>query len=377
MRTTQSVLIGLLCIAMLSCGGKHKGSEKTSPKDTDTAGQAENKGAPDDKKVSDTKKRIRAWLNVAVIAKIADLGKQTGKDIGNKLASSPEVLKAAKELTSAILKDGNIKPKLDAIEDKATSGFTKKISLGWKALKAGGIAEFKSKVGSDAQRVGTEVLGVHIQNVILKDPRFSEMMKDFKPILKIQGQMAAVALQENLSPKVSSMILNISLRIAASSGSDAMAEHIDSWLSACEDDATERTEALMQDIKNLKSIQDALKGLAVEVLKHERTKKELIQMFKKLLDNGEVNAGLTAVYEAAAFEKGDDEIRKAMEKVLAVPIVDQEIFAVLEKLSTAPGAADIIGKHLKTISDDPKLATLIEDFIISILETCGDPSKTK
>jgi hypothetical protein len=374
MKTIQSILLGLVCIAMLSCGGKQKKDNAPPRKDTDTAAEA-NKSAAEDKKVNDAKKQIRAWLNSDVIAKVAELGKQTGKDIGARLAASPEVTKGAKDLTGAILKDGNIKPKLDAIEDKATSGFSKKITLGWKALTGGGIDKFKAKVGADAQRVGTEVLGTHIQNVVLKDPRFLELMKDFSPIIKIQGQMAAVALQENLSQKVSSLILSISLRIAASSGSEAMAARVDEWLSECEDDATARTESLMEDLKNLKSIQDALKGLALDVLKHERTKKELVQMFNKLLDNSEVNAGLTAVYEAAAFEKGDDEIKKAMEKVLAVPAVDAELFATLRNLATAEGASDIIGKHLKTISDDPKLALLIEDFIISILETCGDPSK--
>jgi hypothetical protein len=374
MKATQSILIGFLCIAMPACGGKHKGG--TPPKDTDTATQPE-KSKAQDKNVDEAKKRIRSWLKSDVIAKMAELGKQMGKDLGNKLASSPEVMQGAKELTGAVLKDGNVKPKLDAIEDKATSGFTKKITLGWKALTGGGIDKFKAKVGADAQRVGTEVLGAHIQNVVLKDPRFSELMKDFSPIIKIQGQMAAVALQENLSPKITAKILSIVLRISASSGSEAMAAQVDEWLSECEDDATARTKSLMQDLGNLKSIQDALKGLAVEVLKHERTKKELVQMFNKLLDNPDVNAGLTTVYEAAAFEKGDDEIRKAMEKVLAYPIVDEELFAMLGRLATADGAGDIIGKHLKTVSDDPKLATLIEDFILSILETCGDPSKKK
>ena len=246
--------------------------------------------------------------------------------------------------------------------------------MGWKALKAGGIDEFKAKVGADAQRVGTEVLNNHIQNVVLKDERFSALLKDFSPVLKLQGQVAAVALQENLSPKVNTKVLSIALRFAAAAGTDSVGAKVDAWIKSCEDDATSRIETLMADITALKSVNDAMQSLAIEVLKHERTKKELVQMFNKLLDNGEVNAALTGVYEAAAFEKGDGVIKQAMEKVLAIPMVDQELFATLGRLAAAEGAGEIIGKHLQKVSDDPKLAALVEDFIISVLETCGDPT---
>lgn len=374
MNVNRSMLPVVACLLTLSCGGKQS-KEQTPKTEPDTATEVgPNTADGRDQKVDDAKKAIRNWLSTDIAVQVQELAKKMGKDLGSKLASDPEVLGSAKTLTGALLKDKSIKPKLDRIEEKATQGFTKKLTLGFKALKAGGIDEFKAKIGADAQRVGTEVLNAHIQNDILKDPRFSALLKEFSPVLKLQGQVAAIALQENLSPKVNSMILSMALRFATATGSDDVGTKVDNWIKTCDEDATARIETLLSDISALKSVHDAMRSLAKEVLTHERTKKELVQMFNKLLDNGEVNTALTGVYEAAAFEKGDDTIKTAMQKVLAIKIVDQELFASLERLAAAPGAGEIIGKHLQKVSDDPKLAMLVEDFIISILETCGDPS---
>ena len=374
MKVFRTTLSALCCIALLSCGGKQSTDTAQKP-EADAGAAAEGKSTAENPAVDDTKKRIRAWLSSDIALKVQESAKKAGKTVGTKLAANQAVMKGVKDLTGAILKDKTVKPKLDKIEDKATAGFSKKLTLGWKALRAGGIDEFKAKVGADAQRVGTEVLGAHVKNVLMKDARMSALLKDFSKVMKLQGQVAAVVLQENLSSKVNSMILSLALRFAAAGGSEAAAERVDTWISACEDDAASRIDAMIDDVANLQSVNDALQSLAVEVLTHERTKKELIQMFNKLLDTPEVNAGLIAVYEAAAFEKGDDTIRQAMEKVVTLEVVDNELFETLNRLAAAEGAGEIIGRNLSKAADDPRLAALVEDFIISILETCGDPAR--
>ena len=374
MKAFRTTLSALCCIALLSCGGKQ--STDTAPKpEQDTGTAAGSEASAENKSADDAQKRIRTWLSSDIAVKVQETAKKAGKNLGAELAGNSAVIKGAEDLTGAILKDETVKPKLDKIEDKATQGFSKKLTLGWKALRAGGIDEFKAKVAADAQRVGTEALGAHLRNVVLKDPRMSALMKNFSQVLKLQGQVAAVALQENLSSKVNSLILSLALRFAAAGGSEAAAERVDAWISACEDDAAARVEAMLEDVTGLQSVNDALQSLAVEVLTHERTKKELVQMFSKLLDDADVNAALVSVYEAAAFEKGDDAIRQAMDQVLALEVVDTELFATLERLAAAEGAGEIIGRNLSKAADDPKLAALVEDFIISILETCGDPAR--
>ncbi len=364
-------LIGILLTIVVSCGGKQP-KEGDSVSTNETSQQQNN---ANDKNVEEAKERIKTWLSSDIGAKVKSLGTQMGKELGHKLAADPEVNRSAKELTSSVLKDNAIKPRLDKIESDATSGFSKKISLGWKALKAGGIDEFKQKVGADAQRVGVEVLTAHLKNDVLKDPRMAEFLKDFSPMMKAQSQMAALALQEGLSPRVTAAIINLAMNISASSGNDAVAVKVDNWLSGCEKDLSLKIERLMTDISNLNSLNTALQSFAVEVLQHERTKKEIIQLFTPLLNDSEVSNGLTAVYEAAAFEKGDDAIRDAISKVVALPIVDRELFAAMDRLSSAPGAQKIISKNLEKIGRDPKLAALIEEFILGVLETCGNMSK--
>jgi hypothetical protein len=366
------VLLSLVVVLSTACGGK-KSPEGTGPEKEKAAEPAAGETKESAEKVQ---KKIRTWLSTDIAQKISDMGKTLGKNIGLRLAANPEVMQKVKGLSGDLFKDKEVKPRLKAIEDKATAGFGKKLTLGWKALKAGGIDEFKKKVSADAQRVATDVLTLHLKEDILKDERTAALLKQFTPVLKLQGQLAAMSLQENLSPKVTKQIVGIALRIVAAGESETIADSVDAWLKACESDVDPKIVTLIEDLSALPAVEKATAGLAIEVVGHPRTKKELAALMVRLTEDKAVNQGLVKVYEAAAFEKGDPAIQQALEAVLALDSVDREIFVTLKNLAEAEGAGAIIGKHLATVSDDPKLVALIEDFIISVLETCGDPSQS-
>lgn len=354
----------------LGACGSTPPKETTEPERTDTetldTDEAEKKQA-----VENGTKQIRRWLSEDLSAKLKTSGKIHGKTLAKKIMENGEVMAKAKTLSSSVLKDELVKPKLDKVEDKATAGFGKKLTLGWKALKAGGIGEFKKKVSADATRVGIDVLNIHVKQGLMKDERADTLFKNVSLLLKVQGRLAAIALQENLSPKVTQKILSIALRLSAAGSNAKMAERVHAWISTCEADANEKIDRLLGDVVQLQSATTALSGLAFEVLEHPRTKNELATMVNTLLDDDTVNDGLTKVYEAAAFEKGDAAIQTAMESVLQLDMVDTAIFDTLTRLAAAEGAGDIIGKHLQVIGEDPKLAVIIEEFILSILDTCG------
>ena len=373
MKTPVSATMITAALFICACGSKQP--EKTAKTEVesdtsamDTAADAEKNAA-----VEDAKKQIQSWISEDVAKKFAATGLAHGKVIGDKLAHNDTVIEKIKLLTKNVLEADTVKPRLDEIESKATAGFGKKLTLGWKALKAGGIDAFKGKVGDDAKRVGMNVMAEHIKNDVLKDERAGKLFKAASPVLKIQGKIAAIALQENLSPKVAQQILSIALRIAAASSNSEIASRVERWIATCQSDANDQIDKALAQVSQLASLEKALADLAVEVVEHPRTTQELVQMIGTLLDDPAISEGLVKVYEAAAFEKGDDAIAEAMRSVIALPSFDEAIFATLTRLAEAPGAGDIIGKNLKAVGEDPALAAIVEDFILSILDTCGDP----
>ena len=354
-----------------ACGSKPP--TETTP-EADTAASGDTGDADQKEAVDKGAKQIRSWLSEDLSAKLKASGQTHGKTLVKKIMENGEVMAKVKALSSAVLKDGTVKPKLGKVEDEATAGFGKQLTLGWKALKAGGIGEFKKKVSADATRVGVDVLNLHLKEKLLKDERADALFKDISVLLKVQGRLAAIALQENLSPKVTQKILSIALRLSAAGANDEMAARVQAWITTCEADANDKVDRLLGDIVRLDSVASALSGLAFEVLEHPRTQKELVTMVNTLLDDPTVNEKLVKVYEAAAFEKGDAAIKAVIEEILALEVVDTAIFDTLTRLATAQGAGDIIGKHLQVISEDQQVAVIIEEFILSILDTCGTPT---
>ena len=324
--------------------------------------------------VESAQERIKRWLGEELTQKVSELGKELGKNLGLKLAEDPAVIDKAEKLTQKVLKHKEVKKRLGKISDKATEGFAKKLTLGWKALTAGGVDAYKKKVKESTQKVAVEVLAVYLREGVLKDDRTAGLLKGFGPALKVQGKVTAVAVEENLSPVVSKKILGTALSIAAAGDRSDVAQRVDEWVASCQDPTQTEVERLMKGVGDLESVEEALRGLAIEVLEHERTKAALVDMAVKLIDDKEVNKVLVKVYEAAAFEKGDDIVKRRFEDVLSLTVVDTELFAAIERLAGAGGSAAMINRHAASVSQDPELAKLIERFIVNIFETCGDPT---
>lgn len=374
MRTlTAFCFWGLMLVPLFGCGSK-KAETSESDKAAETGAAPGGEAGGEKPEVEEAQKQIRNWLGKDVTDKVSKVGKDLGKVLGEKFASNPQVIAAFKKLASDVFKAPEVKSRLKKIEERATAGFGKKLSLGWKALKAGGIDELRNKVSADAQRVAVDVVGQHVKESVLKDERFKAFLKDFSPVLKVQGQVAALAMQDNLSPRVTKKILSLALTISSAKGDPVIAERVNNWLRGCEGDEDIHIEKMVAEVAALPALDQAAVGLGVEVLGHERTRKELIQLVVTLVDDPAVNKALEKVYEAASFEKGDEEIKKAMEGVIALEIVDTQLFATLNRLASAEGAGPMIGRHLTKATGDQRMAAIVENFVIGLLETCGEPS---
>ncbi|MDJ0762156.1 MAG: hypothetical protein QNJ97_04130 [Myxococcota bacterium] len=362
------LLLFPLSLGLFSCGSKQP--TETGASELDSAGDA---GPTEEEAVASAQTRIKDWLGKDLTARIALLGKDLGKNVALKLARDSEVAGEAKALSKRVFKDKEVKKQLEKVSDKATAGLGNKLTLGWKALQAGGIKAYKEKIRADARRVALDVLIEHIQNDVLKDERTAKLLKDFAPALKMQGKVVAVSVQEHLSAKVTKKVLAIALTISAAGDKAKMADRVEAWIERCEDHAKDEIEQLILDVAELPAVQQAVRSLALDVLTHERTEAELTVMARALLDDGDVNRALVRVYEAAAFEKGDAQIRSAIVNTISMPAVDTELFAAMERLATAEGAGPMMARHAASASEDPAMADLIEDFVVSVLEACGNP----
>jgi hypothetical protein len=363
----------VLVIAMAFACGNGKPKPKDGKPKPD-AGVAETDTAKDEQ-VKSARDRIAEWLGDAAATKIKGLGADLGKEIGAKLSSDPEVKKQITKLTKKILGEKKVKKQLDKIADKATEGFMNKITLGWKAIKAGGVKEYKKKVKENTTKIASEVIEEWVREHLFKHERMAETMKKFLPVLKVQGQVAAVSVQENLSPEASKKILGIALKLAAAGDSAETSKKVEAWIGECEGKVESEIEKLFVGVAELKSLEKALQDLAVEILSHKRTADELSTMVYNLTKNKQSRKAMVKAYDKAAFEKGDKAVRKSLEELMAVPVVDEEVFAAMERLAEAEGAGQIIEKHLAKVGEDPELGKLADQFILSLLETCGDPLK--
>jgi hypothetical protein len=355
------------------------GTDKPKPKDgkkpAADAGEAKPTKDEDKPQVKSAKDRIAEWLGDAVTEKMSSLGSELGKEIGLKLATDEKVKEQISKLTKKILADKKVKKELDKIADKATEGFTKKLTLGWKALQAGGVSAYKKKVKENTTRIATEVIENWVREHLFKHERMAQTMQKFMPVLKLQGKVAAVSVEENLSPEAAKKILGIALRLAAAGDSAESAKKVETWIGGCEEHVQTEIEKFFAGVAGLKSLEKALQDLAVEVLSHKRTSDELSTMVYNLTKDKETRKAMTRAYEDAAFEKGDKRVRESLEKMMATPRVDEEVFAAMDRLAEAEGAGPIIEKQLTEVAEDPELGKLADGFILSLLETCGDPTK--
>jgi hypothetical protein len=187
--------------------------------------------------------------------------------------------------------------------------------------------------------------------------------------------MAAIPMQENMSPQASQKLLGLALRLSVAGKSAETAAKVQDWATKCDPNMVAALEKLFQNFAKLKSVEIAFQGIAVEVVGHATTQREFAAMMANIMKDKDANKAMTKAYEDAAFENGEKAVRGSIEKIVALPVVDTELFAALERLAMAEGASAIIEKHFKVIGEDPEMAKLVDKFIIDLLNTCGDPVK--
>jgi hypothetical protein len=366
------VVIAALVVA-LGCSGKKpdvKGQDNTGG----TAG-ADAGTAAEEPEVKEAEGQVASWLGKQASAKAAELTEKLAAELGFRIADNAKVQAQIGKLIGAILKAKEVKAQTDKIADKATSGFLNKVKLGFKALAAGGVDEYKKKVKEDTTRIATEVIEAHVKNVVMKDPRLAQLMKKFMPVLQLQAKIAAIPMQENMSPEASQKLLGLALKLSVAGKSKETAAKVQDWATKCDPNMVAALEKLFQNLTKLKSVETAVEGIAVDVVGHETTGREFAAMMANIMKDADANKAMIKAYENAAFDNGEKAVRGSIEKVVALPIVDTELFAALERLAAAEGAPAIIEKHFKVIGEDPEMAKLVDKFVVDLLATCGDPVK--
>ncbi len=369
------IMLALLVALTVSCGDK-----KPKPKDSGDAKPVDAGGdtaKPEEasKETKEAKGAIATWLGDEASKTVTSSMNSLSKELALKIAGDQKVLGELGKLSSAILKNKGVKKETDKIADKATSGFINKVKLGWKALQHGGVDEYKKKVKDQTTKIATEVINAHLEAKVLKDPRMADLIKKFTPLLQLQAKLAAISLQQNLSPKSSQKLFGIALKLSVAGKSDATATKVEAWTKNCNGKVEAEIEKLFKQVSQLKSLDASLQGLAVEVIGHQRTGDEMALMMTNIMKDKAARAAMTKAYENAAFDNGDKAIRGSIQKIVDLPVVDDELFAALGRLADAEGAGAIMEKHLTSVGEDPEMAKLVDLFILDLLNTCGDPTK--
>ena len=359
-------------VVALGCSGK-----KPDVKGQDNKGgtAAADAGPAEEPEVKEAEGQVASWLGKQASAKAAELTEKLAAELGFRIADDAKVQEQIKKLIGVILKAKDVKAQTDKIADEATSGFLNKVKLGWKALKAGGVDEYKKQVKDDTTRIATEVIEAHVKIAVIKDPRMTQLMKKFMPVLQLQAKIAAIPMQENMSPEASQKLLGLALKLSVAGKSAETAAKVQEWAAKCDPNMVAALEKLFQNLAKLKSVETAFEGIAVEVVGHETTGREFAAMMASIMKDKDANKAMIKAYENAAFDNGEKAVRGSIEKIVALPVVDTELFAALERLAAAEGAPAIIEKHFKVIGEDPEMAKLVDKFVIDLLATCGDPVK--
>ncbi|MCU0663147.1 MAG: hypothetical protein MUC50_12585 [Myxococcota bacterium] len=369
MKLARSTLLAL-CVFMLGLG---LGCGSKKPKSTDTGDKPATTQAEEQERVEQAKVKLQDFLGEKLAAHIKTLGGQIAKQASSKISGSAKVNEAAGKLTKDLFEDPTIKPTIEKIADDATGGLAKKLSLGWKALTHGGVDQYKAKVKEKARNAAVSVLTEYAKTHILAGEKGGELLKGFGPALRLTGAASVAGLQENLSPRVTKKILGIATRIAAQSDKAQIAERIEAWLAECESLTAKESEKLLSGMSQLPAFEKAVVGLAVEVLGHPTTKKELVIAFRAMLADDKVRQAITKVYEDASFNQSEDRIKADIEATLAIALVQEELYGALARLTGAPGAGGIMSRHVGLIAEDPRFAAMVEEFTLNVLEGCGDP----
>ena len=367
-------VVAVIAALAVGCGGK-----KTETKTPDKAKQeaTANGGNPaaEQPETKEAEAQVTGWLGKQASAKAAELGSQLAAQLGFKLAENAQVAQQINNLIGTILKDKTVKAETDKIADKATSGFFNKAKLAWKAITSGGVDEYKKKVKDNTTRIATEVIEDHVKNVVMKDPRMAEVMKKFMPTLQLEAKIAAIPMQQNMSPEAAQKLLGLALKLSVAGKSKETADKVSAWSAKCDPHMVTALEKLFGEVAKLKSIETGFAALAVDVVGHPTTARELSVMMGNIMKDKDAHEAMTKAYENAAFDNGDKAIRTSIEKIVALPIVDNELFAALDRLAAAEGAGALMEKDFAVIGEDPEMAKLVDGFIVDLITTCGDPGK--
>jgi hypothetical protein len=374
MRSTRLVwVLAASVVLALGCGGK---KHEAKSGDKAKADEKADGGAPAEKpQAKEAEKQVTSWLGKQASAKATELGEKLAAELGFKVAADDNVAKEISKLIGKILKAKSVKEQTDKIADKATSGFFNKAKLAWKAITSGGVEEYKKKVKDNTTRIATEVIEEHVKGTVMKDPRMAQVMKKFMPTLQLEAKIAAIPMQQNMSPEAAQKLLGLALKLEVAGKSKETAAKVEAWATKCDPHMVGALEKVFQNVAKLKSVETALEGLVVEVVGHATTERELVTMMTNIMKDKDAHKAMTKAYEDAAFDNGDKAIRGSIEKIVALPIVDNELFAALDRLAAAEGAGPIMETHFKVVGEDPEMAKLVDGFIVDIIDTCGDPGK--
>ena len=355
-------LVFLMLLAVFSCGPAVPDAEEPVEYEKKQSAAAER-----------AQEQIRKWLGEGLAARLEALGTDFARKIGGKIAASKKVNRAAEKLGKTVLKDREVKDRLKSITSKATSGFSRKAVLLYKAMKAGGTDAYKDKVVDKTQSIAVDVITQHVKKSVLPDDRMSELLKDFTPAFKVQAEVSAMAIKENLSPDVAKKIRNIADGVSGDGDAEAIEEKLKKWTGECEEKTGSEIEKFADEFADLESVDRAIESLAVKVLSHRKTKDEIRFLLRRILRNREVEKSMVRVVELAAFEKGDSKVRAQLVKTVQLPVVNKQLFSTMKKLASSKGAMPIVEKHLEKVTEDPALAALVEKLIVSVLDRCGNP----
>ncbi|MBN2525044.1 MAG: hypothetical protein JXR76_01540 [Deltaproteobacteria bacterium] len=365
MKTSLFVPVATMTISALLCASCGSKKPKTgTPEDTqDTETSSEQTQA---------ESQIVRWLGEEAAREVTDAGKEMAMTLAEKTVESEKVQEAIGDLISNVFKQKDVKKKIDKISDEATSGVKNKLTLLGKAIASGGVSDYKKKVKTRGTAVAKEILEERIKNELIKDERMKIVIKKLMPMLKIQGQLATATIQGNMSPKVSQKLFAITLNLAVKGSSEETADKVEEWIKNCEGSAEKEMVRLLKQMGKLKSLQKSMRSLAVDVLTHPRMTDELAQMTLRILDDDDAYDAAIDAYKAVAMDKDEDLIHERMEVLFQLPVIDDEIFNTLNVLAEAEGANAIMEENLSKVSQDEKMAEILEEFLVSLLETCGE-----
>lgn len=362
MKSIQFILLILLFL-VTACGSKKPSAKSGSEEDTTEATSTQH---------SEAEGKIEKWLGDEAAKKLSKAAKKMAGDVAQKTVASPEVEEATGYLISEVFKQKDVKKRIDKIADEATSGIGNKLRLLGKAIISGGASDYKKKVQKKGTAIAKEILEDRIKNELLKDERMNEVAKKLLPLIAIQGKLAAATLQGNLSPKVSQKIFSIALTLSVEGKSDETAERVEKWIAECEGYAEDEMADLLKKIGKIKTLQKAIQSLVVEALKHPTMVKELSEMTLRILDDDAAYEAAVQAYEYVALDKNEKKMKSKMRTLFELPVIDDELFKTLNLLAEKKGSTALMEKHFSQIGKDKKMAELVDNFLVSLMVTCGD-----